>query len=65
MAQTERAARTFTRALLEGSGALDERSYDTARTTLGERSLFELSTLVGYYRTPALRLRHFDVPAWR
>ncbi|MFE6823391.1 carboxymuconolactone decarboxylase family protein [Streptomyces sp. NPDC057690] len=59
----ERAAWTFTRALLDGSGALQERAYDTARAALGERTLFELSTLVGYYSTLALQLRLFDVPA--
>jgi 4-carboxymuconolactone decarboxylase len=59
----EHAAWTFTRALAGRCGALDEREYDKARAALGERALFELSTLVGYYSTLALQLRLFDVPA--
>lgn len=59
----EHAAWAFTRTLAGRSGALDEGEYDKARATLGERPLFELSTLVGYYSTLALQLRVFAVPA--
>ncbi|WP_416985282.1 carboxymuconolactone decarboxylase family protein [Streptomyces sp. T028] len=59
----ERAAWTFTRALTARSGTLDEQEYATARAALGERTLFELSTLVGYYSTLAVQLRVFAVPA--
>jgi len=59
----EHAAWSFTRTLTCRSGALDEGEYDKARAALGERALFELSTLVGYYSTLALQLRLFDVPA--
>jgi hypothetical protein len=37
--------------------------HTAARDALGERTLFELSTLVGYYATLALQLRLFNVPA--
>src|SRR5439155_6451571 len=43
------------------SADLDDQEYDTAVTLLGERALVELSTLVGYYATPALQLRIFRV----
>ncbi|MFE2431056.1 carboxymuconolactone decarboxylase family protein [Streptomyces sp. NPDC059373] len=42
---------------------LDDAWYTAARDALGERTLFELSTLVGYYATLALQLRLFDIPA--
>jgi 4-carboxymuconolactone decarboxylase len=38
-----------------------DQQYDRAVATLGERSLVELSTLVGYYATLALQLRIFRV----
>lgn len=44
-------------------GALDDGRYAELRAALGERALFELSTLVGYYSTLALQLRLFAVPA--
>lgn len=47
---------------LEG-GALGDERYGELRTALGERALFELSTLVGYYGTLALQLRLFAVGA--
>lgn len=59
----ERAAWAFTRVLASQSGTLDDHQYATARDALGERTLFELSTLVGYYSTLALQLRLFAVPA--
>ncbi|MEU1511188.1 carboxymuconolactone decarboxylase family protein [Streptomyces sp. NPDC005811] len=59
----ERAAWTFIRALTDRSGALGEKEYAAARAVLGERTLFELSTLAGYYGTLALQLRVFAVPA--
>lgn len=40
---------------------LDDQEYATAVAALGERSLVELSTLVGYYATLALQLRIFRV----
>ncbi|MGW2047126.1 carboxymuconolactone decarboxylase family protein [Streptomyces sp. NPDC001858] len=58
----ERAAWAFTRALTDRAGVLDGPAYETARAALGERTLFELSTLVGYYSTLALQLRLFEVP---
>ncbi|WP_030612317.1 carboxymuconolactone decarboxylase family protein, partial [Streptomyces fulvoviolaceus] len=59
----ELAAWVFACALTSRSGALGEGEYDKARAALGERALFELSTLVGYYSTLALQLRVFAVPA--
>ncbi|MFJ9566391.1 carboxymuconolactone decarboxylase family protein [Streptomyces fuscichromogenes] len=41
------------------TGALDDDAYDTAVSAIGERGLFELTTLVGYYSTLALQLRVF------
>ncbi|MEV5407263.1 carboxymuconolactone decarboxylase family protein [Thermopolyspora sp. NPDC052614] len=41
------------------TGRLADVEYDKAVATLGERALFELSTLVGYYATLALQLRIF------
>ncbi|MEV2214178.1 carboxymuconolactone decarboxylase family protein [Streptomyces sp. NPDC050997] len=58
----ERATWAFVRALIGRSGVFDERQYSAARDALGERTLFELSTLVGYYSTLALQLRLFEVP---
>ncbi len=46
---------------LTGPADLDDHQYDRAVSTLGERSLVELSTLVGYYATLALQLRIFRV----
>ena len=48
---------------LTGPADLDDQQYDQAVATLGEQSLVELSTLVGYYATLALQLRVFRVPA--
>jgi len=42
---------------------LDDATYAGAVAGLGEATLFELSTLVGYYATLALQLRLFRVPA--
>jgi 4-carboxymuconolactone decarboxylase len=42
---------------------LDDATYRSALTVLGERGLFEVTTLVGYYRTLALQLRTFRVGA--
>ena len=44
---------------LTGPADLDDQQYDQAVATLGEQSLVELSTLVGYYATLALQLRIF------
>lgn len=46
------------RTLLTGGG-LDDTAYADAVAALGERGLFELTTLVGYYSTLALQLRVF------
>ena len=46
---------------LAGSGDLDDEQYQAARDGLGERGLFELMTLVGYYATLALQLRVFRI----
>ena len=46
---------------LTGPADLDDQQYDQAVATLGEQSLVELSTLVGYYATLALQLRIFRV----
>ena len=46
---------------LTGPADLDDQQYGQAVATLGERSLVELSTLVGYYATLALQLRIFRV----
>ncbi|GGR76896.1 hypothetical protein GCM10010269_15140 [Streptomyces humidus] len=41
------------------SGSLGDDEYDAAVSAIGERGLFELTTLVGYYSTLALQLRVF------
>jgi len=46
---------------LTGPADLDNNQYDRAVSVLGEQSLVELSTLVGYYATLALQLRIFRV----
>ncbi|MEV3982550.1 carboxymuconolactone decarboxylase family protein [Nonomuraea sp. NPDC049758] len=48
------AARELTR-----TGMLGEEDYRAVTAALGERGLFELTTLVGYYATLALQLRVF------
>ena len=60
--EQEQVAYAVTRALT-GSADLDDQEYAAAVATLGEESLVELSTLVGYYATLALQLRVFRVPA--
>jgi 4-carboxymuconolactone decarboxylase len=56
----EACALTVVRRLLD-DGDLDDPTYDDASTRLGDRALFELTTLVGYYATLALQLRVFRV----
>jgi 4-carboxymuconolactone decarboxylase len=58
--EQERVAHAVVRALT-GPADLDDDQYAAAVATLGERSLVELSTLVGYYATLALQLRIFRV----
>ena len=41
------------------NGDLDESDWESADEILGERTVFELVTLVGYYSTLALQLRVF------
>ncbi|WP_105972943.1 carboxymuconolactone decarboxylase family protein [Streptomyces geranii] len=59
----EHAAWELTRTLVDAGGTLTDEEYERARGALDERTLFELSTLVGYYGTLALQLRLFAVPA--
>jgi 4-carboxymuconolactone decarboxylase len=54
----ERAALRATTALLR-HGALNDDEYADAVTATGERGVFELTTLVGYYSLLALQLRVF------
>jgi Uncharacterized conserved protein len=54
----ERAALRATAAMVR-TGTLTDEQYGEAVAALGERGLFELSTLVGYYATLALQLRIF------
>jgi len=58
----EQVAYSVVRALTGPAADLDDEHYGTAVTVLGEQSLVELSTLVGYYATLALQLRLFRVP---
>ena len=60
VAADEIAVRATTTALLE-RGTLDATEYAAARDVLGERGLFELVTLVGYYQLLATQLAVFDV----
>ncbi|WP_375478995.1 carboxymuconolactone decarboxylase family protein [uncultured Jatrophihabitans sp.] len=46
---------------LASRGDLDDAEYAAALAALGEATLFELTTLVGYYATLALQLRVFRV----
>lgn len=54
----ERVALDLTRALLAG-GRVSDAEYGQFVDVLGERRVFELSTLVGYYATLALQMRLF------
>jgi 4-carboxymuconolactone decarboxylase len=45
------------RALTDGD--VEDALWSTAASTLGEATIFELTTLVGYYATLALQLRVF------
>ncbi|MFD5541506.1 carboxymuconolactone decarboxylase family protein [Streptomyces sp. NPDC127079] len=54
----ERAVLGTTRSLLR-RGALSDEEYAATVSAVGERGLFELTTLVGYYATLALQLRVF------
>jgi 4-carboxymuconolactone decarboxylase len=55
----ERAALELTRALLRGDVTDDE--WSRCAPVVGDRAVFELTTLVGYYATLALQLRVFRV----
>lgn len=57
---TERAALEVVRELLT-AGDLSDAGYDRARGHLGEATLVELTTLVGYYATLAMLMRVFRV----
>lgn len=56
---SERVGVRLVLALLDGDVA--DALFEEARDALGERRIFELSTLVGYYATLALQLRLFRV----
>lgn len=56
----ERATTEVVQALLL-RGDLDDRQFEAARRLLGAPVLFELLTLVGYYRTLAVQLRVFRI----
>ncbi len=43
------------------AGDLDDEAYAAGVAGLGEAGLFELVTLVGYYRLAALQLRVFRI----
>jgi len=62
----ERAALTIVLAMLR-HGDVDDRTYADVVSIIGNRAVFELTTLVGYYATLALQLRVFrvGVPAER
>lgn len=55
----ELAAVAFCRELVAGD--VDDAQWTAARAVLSEATIFELSTLVGYYATLALQLRVFRV----
>jgi 4-carboxymuconolactone decarboxylase len=56
----EQAAVALVRAMVQRQD-LDDAEYAAGVEALGERAVFELSTLVGYYATLALQLRIFRV----
>ncbi len=58
----ERVAMLLVFALLRDEDVEDS-TYDLAVATVGERVVYELTTLVGYYSMLALQLRIFRVPA--
>ncbi|OPC84669.1 carboxymuconolactone decarboxylase [Embleya scabrispora] len=58
----EHAALRLVFALLR-DGDADDDTYTDAASTLGDRMVFELTTLVGYYATLALQLRAFRIAA--
>ncbi|HWO67555.1 MAG TPA: carboxymuconolactone decarboxylase family protein [Umezawaea sp.] len=60
LADDERLALTVVFALLR-DGDLDDVTYTDAVSTIGDRMVFELTALVGYYATLALQLRVFRV----
>ncbi|MDO9378626.1 MAG: carboxymuconolactone decarboxylase family protein [Nocardioidaceae bacterium] len=55
----ETAALELVRALLDGD--VDDHTWVRVASLLGERTVFELTTVVGYYRMLALQLRVFRV----
>jgi 4-carboxymuconolactone decarboxylase len=59
--EQEQVAYSVVRSLASPAADLDDHQYDTAVRVLGEQTLVELSTLVGYYATLALQLRIFRV----
>lgn len=58
----EQSVLTATRELLN-TGNLSDATFTATRETLGMTPLYELITLVGYYRLLALQLRTLNVPA--
>jgi 4-carboxymuconolactone decarboxylase len=59
--EQDQVAYSVVRSLASPAADLDDHQYDTAVRVLGEQTLVELSTLVGYYATLALQLRIFRV----
>jgi 4-carboxymuconolactone decarboxylase len=57
--ESERAVIDFTRAIVRGD--VSDAEWAAAREQLDEATLFELTTLVGYYATLGLQLRVFRV----
>jgi len=56
----EDAAFALARRLLTG-GELRDEHFDSALATLGRPTVFDVVTLVGYYRMIAMQLRAFDI----
>jgi AhpD family alkylhydroperoxidase len=56
----EASASRLAAALLAG-GPLDDEVFDDGVAVLGRAAVFEIVTLVGYYRMMALHLRAFDI----
>ena len=57
----EQVAYSVARALTGPDADLNDQEYDTAVAVLGQRSLVELSALIGYYATLAMQMRVFRV----
>ena len=58
----EAAVAEFTRCILD-TGTLDDEQFARADASLGTGTLYELTTVIGYYQMIALQLRVFGVEA--